>query len=181
MRVLIAVLSAGTNSDNGTRRIAFGSGVYNQASHYPRPDRPYGDRSRPQTVECGRFGQQQRGCDRPCRGESPASGRRAARTAGGGLCTARRRDLGRRQGRRHWFIAKDFVAIGNISLGDDADINIGVRNDLAVVAFGSGGLALIDPGSRALFGTISLSAHPEGSRPRRAVSNAAGDGPARAT
>jgi DNA-binding beta-propeller fold protein YncE len=61
------------------------------------------------------------------------------------------------------FAAADFEAIGSISLGGDADnIHIDARNGLAVVAFGSGGLALIDPGSRAVLGTISLPDHPEG-------------------
>ena len=61
------------------------------------------------------------------------------------------------------FTATDFVPISRISLGDDADnIHVDSRNGLAVVAFGSGGLALIDPGSRAVLGTISLPAHPEG-------------------
>ncbi|MGH7068869.1 MAG: YncE family protein [Acetobacteraceae bacterium] len=62
-----------------------------------------------------------------------------------------------------FFAAADFNPIGRLALGDDADnIHIDTRNDIAVVAFGSGGLALIDPASRTILGEILLPAHPEG-------------------
>jgi hypothetical protein len=61
------------------------------------------------------------------------------------------------------FAAADFAPIGSISLHDDADnVHVDSRSGLAVVAFGSGGLAMIDPGSRTIVGTIALPAHPEG-------------------
>jgi len=45
--------------------------------------------------------------------------------------------------------ADDFSPAGNYALGDDADnIRIDRRNGLAVVGYGSGGLALIDPVAR---------------------------------
>ena len=48
-------------------------------------------------------------------------------------------------------------------LGDDADnVRIDPRNGLAVVGYGSGGLALIDPAARAKVADVRLPAHPEG-------------------
>jgi hypothetical protein len=59
--------------------------------------------------------------------------------------------------------ARDFSLAGRVELGDDADnVRIDSRNGLAVVGYGSGGLALIDPGSRAKVADIRLPAHPEG-------------------
>lgn len=59
--------------------------------------------------------------------------------------------------------AKDFSPAGSIALGDDADnVRIDPRNGLAVVGYGSGGLALIDPTSHAKLADIRLPAHPEG-------------------
>ncbi len=61
------------------------------------------------------------------------------------------------------FSAADFSPVGNIPLGDDADnVRIDPRNGLAVVGYGSGGLAVIDPASRAKLADIRLPAHPEG-------------------
>jgi hypothetical protein len=61
------------------------------------------------------------------------------------------------------FAAKDFAELGSVALHDDADnIRIDPRNGLAVVGYGSGGLALIDPASRAKIAEIKLPAHPEG-------------------
>lgn len=60
------------------------------------------------------------------------------------------------------FNAQDFAQLGNIALGDDADsVRIDPRNGLAVVGYGSGGLALIDPAARAKIADIHLPAHPE--------------------
>lgn len=62
-----------------------------------------------------------------------------------------------------FFAAADFNPVGRVGLGDDADnIHIDTRNDIAVVAFGTGGIALIDPASRTVLGEILLPAHPEG-------------------
>jgi len=58
--------------------------------------------------------------------------------------------------------ADDFAAAGNYALGDDADnIRIDPRNGLAVVGYGKGGLALIDPVARQTIAEIRLPAHPE--------------------
>jgi hypothetical protein len=60
------------------------------------------------------------------------------------------------------FDAADFSLTGSIALGDDADnVRIDPRNGLAVVGYGSGALALIDPGSHAKIADIRLPAHPE--------------------
>ena len=61
------------------------------------------------------------------------------------------------------FSAKDYSELGSIALHDDADnVRIDPRNGLAVVGYGSGGLAVIDPASRAKIADIRLPAHPEG-------------------
>jgi hypothetical protein len=60
------------------------------------------------------------------------------------------------------FSASDFYPVGKIALGDDADnVRVDPHNGLAAVGYGSGGLAIIDPGSRAKIADIRLSAHPE--------------------
>jgi hypothetical protein len=61
------------------------------------------------------------------------------------------------------FNASDFSPAGLIALGNDADnVRIDPRNGLAVVGYGNGGLALIDPAMRRKIGEIRLPAHPEG-------------------
>src|SRR4029077_21157993 len=61
------------------------------------------------------------------------------------------------------FNAGDFSPAGSVALGDDADnVRIDPRNGLAVVGYGGGGLALIDPGAHAKVADIRLPAHPEG-------------------
>jgi hypothetical protein len=61
--------------------------------------------------------------------------------------------------------AHDFSPTGRVELGDDADnVRIDPRNGLAVVGYGSGGLALIDPAARAKVADVPLPAHPEGFR-----------------
>jgi hypothetical protein len=63
----------------------------------------------------------------------------------------------------HLVNARDFSLAGRVDLSDDADnVRIDPRNGLAVVGYGSGGLALIDPGSRTKVADIRLPAHPEG-------------------
>ncbi len=60
------------------------------------------------------------------------------------------------------FSARDFAPVGTISLGDDADnVRIDPRNGIAVVGYGAGGLALIDPAAHARIADIRLPAHPE--------------------
>lgn len=61
------------------------------------------------------------------------------------------------------FRAGDLTPVGFIGLGDDADnIHLDPRNGLVVVGYGNGGLAVIDPWSRARLAAIALPAHPEG-------------------
>jgi hypothetical protein len=50
-----------------------------------------------------------------------------------------------------------------ISLGDDADnVRVDPKTGQAVVGYGSGALAILDPARRAVVRTIALGAHPEG-------------------
>ena len=57
----------------------------------------------------------------------------------------------------------DFTALERLDLGRDADnIRVDPRNGTVVVGYGNGGLAIIDPVSRAVIGTIALHGHPEG-------------------
>jgi DNA-binding beta-propeller fold protein YncE len=59
--------------------------------------------------------------------------------------------------------ATDFSPAGSISLGDDADnIRIDPRNGNAVIGYGCGGLAVVDPASGTKLADIHLPAHPEG-------------------
>jgi DNA-binding beta-propeller fold protein YncE len=52
---------------------------------------------------------------------------------------------------------------GAVALGSDADdVRIDPRTGDIVVGYGSGGLAIIDPGRRSKIGDIRLAAHPEG-------------------
>jgi hypothetical protein len=56
----------------------------------------------------------------------------------------------------------DFSGRGALDLGADADnIRIDPRNGDAIVGYGSGGLAVIDPASRAKRRSIGLAGHPE--------------------
>ena len=62
------------------------------------------------------------------------------------------------------FRGEDLAPAGAIQLGSDAD---NIRVDASgrfVVGYGEGGLAVIDPASRALVGQAKLPAHPEGFR-----------------
>ena len=61
------------------------------------------------------------------------------------------------------FQAEDLKPLGRINLKKDADnIRIDVRNNNVVVGYGDGGLAIIDPVTRNVIGTIALQGHPEG-------------------
>ena len=60
------------------------------------------------------------------------------------------------------FGGADFSEAGKIDLGDDADnIRIDPRNGQAIVGYGKGGLAFIDPARRSKLAGIPLPAHPE--------------------
>jgi DNA-binding beta-propeller fold protein YncE len=61
------------------------------------------------------------------------------------------------------FRGADLAPLGQIDLHDDADnIRIDPRTEYVVVGYGNGGLAIIDPMSRAEISTIPLQGHPEG-------------------
>jgi hypothetical protein len=61
------------------------------------------------------------------------------------------------------FRAADFAPVGRIDLHDDADnIRIDPQSGNVIVGYGKGGLAIIDPETRAVIGTIALPGHPEG-------------------
>ena len=61
------------------------------------------------------------------------------------------------------FRAGDLKPLGRIDLGKDADnIHVDARNGNVVVGYGDGGLAIIDPVTRDVTGTIALQGHPEG-------------------
>jgi hypothetical protein len=63
------------------------------------------------------------------------------------------------------FNAQDFSLIGRVELGDDADnVRIDPRSGSAVVGYGRGGLAVLDPTARTVIAKIPLQAHPEGFR-----------------
>jgi YVTN family beta-propeller protein len=59
--------------------------------------------------------------------------------------------------------ADNWAPVETISLGDDADnIRIDPRTGQALVGYGSGGLAIVDPLSRSAVGDVKLAGHPEG-------------------
>src|SRR5471030_1809979 len=61
------------------------------------------------------------------------------------------------------FGAEDLKPLGQIDLHKDADnTRIDPRNNNIVVGYGDGGLAIVDPATRGLIGTIALVGHPEG-------------------
>jgi hypothetical protein len=61
------------------------------------------------------------------------------------------------------FRGTDFAPAGSVALGEDADnIRVDPRNGLAVVGYGSGGLALIDATAHSKVADIQLPRHPEG-------------------
>ena len=62
-----------------------------------------------------------------------------------------------------FYRAEDGAATGAASLGSDADnVRLDRRNGRLVVGYGSGGLAILEPGTRARIGNAALPAHPEG-------------------
>lgn len=80
-------------------------------------------------------------------------------TAGGDALVVANGD----DGSVRFFRADDLAPAGRVDLGSDAD---NVRIDMAtwrvVVGYGAGGLAVIDPTSRAKLANIPLAVHPEG-------------------
>jgi hypothetical protein len=61
------------------------------------------------------------------------------------------------------FRGEDFSALDRTDLRRDADnIRIDPRNGNVVVGYGDGGLAIVDPTSRRVIGTVALRGHPEG-------------------
>jgi hypothetical protein len=66
-------------------------------------------------------------------------------------------------GSARFYRGEDFAPAGRIDLGDDADnVRIDPRSGHAIVGFGSGGLAIIDPHRRIKLADVKLAAHPEG-------------------
>ena len=62
-----------------------------------------------------------------------------------------------------FYRGEDMAAVGVLPLGEDADnVRIDPRNGNVVVGYGSGGLAVIDPMTRAKIADIKLPGHPEG-------------------
>jgi hypothetical protein len=63
----------------------------------------------------------------------------------------------------HFYSATDRHEIAKIDLGEDADnLRVDRRSGHLVVGYGSGGLAVIDPGTHRVISSTSLSGHPEG-------------------
>ena len=61
------------------------------------------------------------------------------------------------------FRGEDFAPVGTLDLKDDADnIRLDPLSGQLVVGYGSGGLAVIDPVSRAVVSRVKLGFHPEG-------------------
>jgi YVTN family beta-propeller protein len=61
------------------------------------------------------------------------------------------------------FQGSDYTPSGRIALGDDADnIRVDAPSNRVYIGYGKGGIAVIDPVSRAKLADIALKAHPEG-------------------
>ena len=61
-----------------------------------------------------------------------------------------------------FFRGDDLAPAGSLALGNDADnIRIDPRSGHLIVGYGSGGLAIIDPGAKSKISDIKLEAHPE--------------------
>ena len=61
------------------------------------------------------------------------------------------------------FQGADYTPGGRIELGDDADnIRVDERSNRVFIGYGKGGIAVVDPASRARLADIALKAHPEG-------------------
>ena len=70
-----------------------------------------------------------------------------------------------------WFFRGDgFQPSGNVALGSDADnVRVDPGTGNVIVGYGSGRLAIIDPGTKSKIGGIKLKAHPEIVPARRGV------------
>ena len=61
-----------------------------------------------------------------------------------------------------FFRSEDLAPAGSLTPGSDADnVRIDPRTGNAIVGYGSGGLAIIDPEKRSKVGDVKLAAHPE--------------------
>ncbi len=61
------------------------------------------------------------------------------------------------------FQGSDYTPSGRIELGDDADnIRVDAQSNRVFIGYGKGGIAVIDPATRAKVADIALKAHPEG-------------------
>ena len=68
-----------------------------------------------------------------------------------------------RDGSLRTFRGEDFSSLDRTDVRRDADnVRIDARNDNIVVGYVDGGLAIIDPTTRTVIGTIALRGHPEG-------------------
>jgi YVTN family beta-propeller protein len=68
------------------------------------------------------------------------------------------------------FQGADYTPAGRIELGDDADnIRVDPQSNRVFIGYGKGGIAVIDPASRAKVADIALKAHPEGFQIDRAT------------
>jgi DNA-binding beta-propeller fold protein YncE len=99
-----------------------------------------------------------------------AAGRRVTQIAGlhepQGVAHAQKTDLvvvaSAGDGSLRFFRGDDLAAAGSLALGNDADnIRIDPRTGSLIVGYGSGGLAIIDPGTKSKIEDIKLKAHPE--------------------
>jgi DNA-binding beta-propeller fold protein YncE len=62
-----------------------------------------------------------------------------------------------------FFEASSLAPLGSVPLGDDADnVRVDPKTGQVVVGYGSGALAILDPGTHAVVRTIAVGAHPEG-------------------
>lgn len=63
----------------------------------------------------------------------------------------------------HFYSGRDYRETATIGLGSDADdVRVDPRNGRAVVGYGDGGLAVIDPASHRVVSRIQFKGHPEG-------------------
>ena len=61
-----------------------------------------------------------------------------------------------------FYRAADLAPMGTLALGDDADnLRLDPKSGQLIAGYGSGGLAIIDPGARQLVARVPLPAHPE--------------------
>jgi DNA-binding beta-propeller fold protein YncE len=62
-----------------------------------------------------------------------------------------------------FYNAETFAEVGNVDLGEDADnVHVDPKSGSVAVAYGNGGLALLDPATHGKLADVALPAHPEG-------------------